>query len=244
MRHTHSTPARPTHKSVTLAGTPVPRASSRLRLENTLRAPGFYPHPPMSNVLPEPAGGPTLLVKSGHAFDESLFGLCRQTQAIRDKPIPGKSNPRTIRPTNALSDSFPDGGPQGSWMRLQRVRLPPRTIDCNDFPPITPPLADTSRFEPSTKSCQPSPAKSLHDSPGRLLFFRGGDSPPRHPAQGTDHPSCPRHPDPGTATSSTFWGHPPCTRRRRKSAEKKPEKPPTDLCSVLGPAYYLSTIQE
>ena len=53
----------------------------------------------MPNVLPNAAGGRTLLVKPGGSLDKPLLGLGGQTQAFRHKPVPQKVEP-AVNSTN------------------------------------------------------------------------------------------------------------------------------------------------
>ena len=59
-----------------------------------LQATRSDPCQPMPNVLPDVAGGRTLLVKPGGSLDKPLLGLGGQTQAFRHKPVPQKGQTR------------------------------------------------------------------------------------------------------------------------------------------------------
>ncbi len=56
------------------------------RVPNKFQATRSDPRQPMPNVLPDAAGGRTLLVKPGGSLDKPLLGLGGQAQAFRHKP--------------------------------------------------------------------------------------------------------------------------------------------------------------
>ena len=66
---------------------------------NMFQATRSDPCQPMPNVLPDAAGGRTLLVKPGGSLDKPLLGLGGQTQTFRNKPVPQKVEP-AVNSTN------------------------------------------------------------------------------------------------------------------------------------------------
>jgi hypothetical protein len=62
----------------------------------------------MPNVLPDAAGGRTLLVKPGDSLDKPLLGLGGQAHAFRHKPVPQKVEPAVDSTNEDVTDKSPE----------------------------------------------------------------------------------------------------------------------------------------
>ena len=82
----------------------------------------------MPNVLPDAAGGRTLLVKPGGSLDKPLLGLGGQAKPSATNRYPKKSNSRSIRPMEI----------QCQFIILARKDEPPPDFPCDTgFPEKT-----------------------------------------------------------------------------------------------------------